>query len=97
MIKRKTAAILVGDNFHVHETYYPFFRLKEAGVSVYFIGESEGVLYHDYYGEPLKSDLSVGSADMLKFARSHFCAGRLFAAICHAARYVIKYFADRDL
>ena len=112
IFKGTTAAVLVGDNFHVHETYYPYFRLKEAGFSVYFVGERGGMLYNDYYGESLMSDLSVSEAlrmqfdciycpggfaplklransDIIKFARSHFNAGRLFAAICHAGSFLV--------
>ena len=108
----RKAAILVGDNFQIHEAYYPFYRLREAGVAVSFVGEEEGRIYHDYGGEPLKSDVSIHTAltqefdcvycpggfapmklranpNMLKFARAHFESGRLFAAICHAASFLV--------
>ncbi len=61
-LKGTTAAILVGDDFHVHEVFYIYLRLKEAGIAVYFVGHDADVVYHDYNGEPLRSDLSVRDA-----------------------------------
>jgi len=69
-------------------------------------------VYHDYSGEPLKSDMSIQAAitqefdcvycpggfapmklradsDMLRFAKVHFESGKLFAAICHAASFLV--------
>jgi len=37
-LEERTAAILVADDFHVHETYYPYFRLREEGAGVSFVG-----------------------------------------------------------
>jgi protease I len=59
---KKRAAILVTDNFHVHEAYYPHFRLTEAGTDVFFVGEQAGKTYCDYNGEPLIADMSVEDA-----------------------------------
>jgi len=111
-LRGKSAAILVGDFFQIHEAYYPFFRLQEAGMSVSFVGEDEGEVYHDYGGEPLRSHLSIQSAlsqaydcvycpggfapmklranpQVLKFVRAHVEAGKLLAAICHAASLLV--------
>jgi protease I len=112
LLKGKKAAILVGNNFHIHEAYYPFFRLKEAGMDVVFVGEDADHIYYDYNGEPLESDISIQEAlkqnfdlihcpggfapmklrannDMLKLAKNHFYAGKLFTSICHAAGFLV--------
>jgi protease I len=108
----RRAAILVGDNFQIHEAYYPYYRLREAGMVVSLVGEEADHVYHDYGGEPLKSDMSIQAAlaeefdcvycpggfapmklradsDMLGFAKAHFESGKLFAAICHAASFLV--------
>jgi protease I len=108
----RRAAILVSDNFQIHEAYYPYYRLREAGMAVSLVGEEARQVYHDYGGEPLKSDMSIQAAitqefdcvycpggfapmklrtdsDMLRFAKAHFESGKLFAAICHAASFLV--------
>jgi protease I len=56
------AAILVGDFFHVLEAFYPYFRLREAGMDVVFVGDEDDKVYYDYHGEPLTSDVSISTA-----------------------------------
>ncbi len=58
----KTAAILVADHFHVLETFYPFFRLKEGGADVCFVGANAGATFHDAGGEPVTADISAAEA-----------------------------------
>ncbi|MFB0516203.1 MAG: type 1 glutamine amidotransferase domain-containing protein, partial [Candidatus Neomarinimicrobiota bacterium] len=70
----KKAAILVADNFQIHEAYYPYFRLKEAGAEVFFVGDEAGRIYTDYNGEPLVSDVSVQTALTQEFDFIH-CPG----------------------
>jgi protease I len=71
----KKAAILVGDHFHVHEAYYPYFRLKEAGVEVVFVGQNARAQYHDYHGEPLRSHISIKEALKQAFDLIHIPGG----------------------
>ncbi|UCH62068.1 MAG: DJ-1/PfpI family protein [Fidelibacterota bacterium] len=70
----RKAAILVADNFQIHEAYYPYFRLKEAGMDVFFIGDEAPKIYHDYHGEPLVSDLAIEVALEQEFDFIH-CPG----------------------
>jgi protease I len=73
-LEDKTVAILVADNFHVLETYYPYYRLKEEGATVLFIGAQADTLYRDSGGEPVTADLSVEEALLQKFDLIH-CPG----------------------
>ncbi len=73
-LKGKKAAILTADNFHVLEAYYPYFRLKEAGMDVSFVGKNAGDIYYDYSGEPLVCDISANDAKGIKFDLMH-CPG----------------------
>jgi protease I len=73
-LEGKTVAILVADNFHVHETFYPYFRLKEEGAGVFFVGAQAGVVYRDSGGEPVTASLSVEEALSLRFDLIH-CPG----------------------
>jgi protease I len=72
--KIKRAAILIDDNFHIHEAYYPYFRLKEAGIETLFVAEEAGKVYYDYNGEPLESHISVNAASKQIFDLIH-CPG----------------------
>jgi protease I len=73
-LESKTAAVLVADDFHVHETFYPYFRLKEEGVGVFFVGTQTGQVYRDSGGERLTANLSVEEALSIKFDLIH-CPG----------------------
>ena len=70
----RTIAILVADNFHVLETFYPCFRLKEEGAGVFFVGAQAGVVYRDSGGEPVTANLSAEEALSIKFDLIH-CPG----------------------
>jgi protease I len=105
-------AILISDFFHVLEAFYPYFRLKEAGMDVVFIADENDKVYYDYHGEPLTSEISISVAlkqnfdliycpggfapmkirsnhMMLNLARDHYQSGKLLAAICHAASFLV--------
>jgi protease I len=73
-LEGRTAAILVADNFHVLETFYPYFRLKEEGAGVFFVGAQAGAVYKDSGGEPVTANLSVEEALSVKFDLIH-CPG----------------------
>jgi protease I len=73
-LEGKTVAILVADNFHVHEAFYPYFRLKEEGAGVLFVGAQAGAVYRDSGGEPVTASLSVEEALCVKFDLIH-CPG----------------------
>lgn len=73
-LEGKSVAILVADNFHVLETFYPYFRLKEEGAGVFFVGAQTGAVYKDSGGEPVTANLSVEEALSLEFDLIH-CPG----------------------
>jgi len=73
-LEGRTVAILVADDFHVLETFYPYFRLKEEGASVFFVGAQTGAVYRDSGGEPATANLSVEEALSIKFDLIH-CPG----------------------
>jgi protease I len=70
----RTAAILIADNFHVLETFYPYFRLKEEGAGVFFVAAQAGAVYRDSGGEPVTANLSVEESLSVKFDLIH-CPG----------------------
>lgn len=73
-LEGKSAAILVADNFQVLETFYPYFRLKEEGANVFFVGAQAGAVYRDSGGEPVTASLSVEEALAMQFDLIH-CPG----------------------
>jgi len=73
-LEGKTVAILVADNFHVLETFYPYFRLREEGANVSFVGAQAGAVYRDSGGEPVTANLSVEEALAMRFDLIH-CPG----------------------
>ena len=88
---RKTAAILVADDFHVLETFYPYFRLKEEGVGVFFVGAQAGAVYRDSGGEPTTANLSAEEALSVEFDLV-LCPGG-FAPLALRANPVMLEFA----
>ncbi|UCD37258.1 MAG: DJ-1/PfpI family protein [Fidelibacterota bacterium] len=74
-LEGKQAAILVADNFQVHEAYYPYFRFREAGGQAIFVGDEAGKTYRDYHGEPLRSSLDAQSALQQDFDYLHIPGG----------------------
>jgi len=73
-LEGRTVAILVADNFHVLETFYPYFRLKEEGAGVLFVGAQAGAVYRDSGGEPITAHFSAEEALSVKFDLIH-CPG----------------------
>ena len=73
-LEGKTVAILVVDNFHVLETFYPYFRLREEGANLFFVGAQSGAVYRDSGGEPVAANLSAEEALAMKFDLIH-CPG----------------------
>jgi len=52
-------AILVEDQYQVHEVWYPLFRLQEEGVKVITISPGTKEIYHSKEGYPIKVDTSI--------------------------------------
>lgn len=54
----KRVAILVEDCYQDQEVWYPFYRLKEAGVEVVVVGTGQPE-YRGKYGYPIKPDVAA--------------------------------------
>jgi protease I len=55
-LHNKRAAILVEQQYQELEVWYPYYRFKEAGCKVSFVGPEAGVTYPSKLGYPAKSD-----------------------------------------
>ena len=55
----KKVAILVEDQYQVLEVWYPYLRLKEAGIEAFFIGTGSKDEYKSKEGYPVKVDVSI--------------------------------------
>lgn len=67
-LKGKTVAVLVEQQYQELEVWYPYYRLKEAGVTVLLVGPEAGKTYPSKLGYPAKSEkasshVSAGSLD----------------------------------
>ena len=61
--KEKYVAILTEDLYQVLEVWYPFLRLKEAGISVKVVGTGTKAVYGSKEGYPVKADLAAADVD----------------------------------
>jgi protease I len=69
-IPGRNAAILVADMYNDLEFWYPYYRLKEAGIGVTVVGVQAGALYTGKAGIPVHADVaadqfSAGDCDVL--------------------------------
>ncbi|MBT3412759.1 MAG: type 1 glutamine amidotransferase [Candidatus Jacksonbacteria bacterium] len=55
----KRIAILIENLYQDMEAYYPYYRLKEAGATVFFVGPEKGVAYKSKHGYEAESELSI--------------------------------------
>jgi len=78
LLRGRKAAVLVGDYFHIHEAYYPYFRLRESGVDVVFVGERENEVYHDYNGS------------FLNFVKRHVSNGALIVSVAEGHSILVS-------
>jgi protease I len=60
-LEGKRVAILVEDDYNVHEFWYPFYRFKEAGAEVRVIGTGKAPSYASH-GYNVKPDLDAPDA-----------------------------------
>ena len=64
---KKRVAILVEDLYQVLEVWYPFLRLKEAGIEVKLIGTGTKEIYGSKEGYPAKVDASIDKVNAADF------------------------------
>lgn len=65
-LKCKRVALLVEQQYQELEVWYPYYRLKEAGATVTFVGTEAGKSYPSKLGYPAKSEKAardVSAAD----------------------------------
>jgi len=55
-------AIMVDEMYQTLEVWYPYYRLKEAGLQVNFVAAQAKKEYHSKEGYPCVSDVSAGQA-----------------------------------
>jgi len=58
-LRDKTIGILVERNYQEMEVWYPYYRFKEEGAEVLFIGPEGRRTYLSKHGYPLTSDISA--------------------------------------
>jgi len=59
----KRVAIMVDEMYQVLEVWYPYYRLKEAGIEVDLVAAEARKEYHSKEGYACVSDISVNDAD----------------------------------
>jgi protease I len=59
----KKVAIMVDDMYQVLEVWYPYYRLKEAGLQVNLVAAEPKKQYHSKEGYPCVSEVAAGQAD----------------------------------
>ena len=60
----KKAAIMVDEMYHVLEVWFPYYRLREAGVGVNLVAAEAEKEYHSKEGYPCVSEAAAGQADV---------------------------------
>ena len=56
----KKVAVMVDEMYQVLEVWYPYYRLKEAGLEVDFVAAEAKKEYHSKEGYPCVSDVAAG-------------------------------------
>lgn len=67
-LKGKKVVIFVEEMFNTHEFWYPYYRLKEAGVKVIVVGSKKGATYA---GKPGTEATADTTADKISVAECH--------------------------
>ncbi len=66
-LKGRKIAILVEHHYQDMEVWYPYFRLKEEGANVVFVGSGSAKNFQGKFGYPVTVDLDAGKARAAKF------------------------------
>jgi len=61
-MKKLRAAVLVEQLYQELEVWYPYFRLKEAGVESFLVGPEKDKVYPSKTGYPARSELGIQDA-----------------------------------
>ena len=60
-------AVMVDEMYQVLEVWYPYYRLKEAGLDVDFVAGEAKKEYHSKEGYPCVSDVAAGQAGVAEY------------------------------
>jgi protease I len=63
----KKVAVMVDQMYQVIEVWYPYFRMKEAGLEVNFVAAQANKEYPSKEGYPCMSEIAAGQADVDSF------------------------------
>jgi len=63
----KKVAVMVDEMYQVLEVWYPYYRLKEAGLKVDFVAAEAKREYHSKEGYPCVSDVATGRAGAAEY------------------------------
>lgn len=66
-LKEKRVAILVDQLYQEMEVWYPYYRLKEAGMEVHLVGAEAGKNYPSKVGYPAIADRSYSSIQLSEY------------------------------
>ena len=61
-LKNKKVAVLIENLYQDQEAWYPYYRLKEEGAEVLFVGPEKGEAYQSKKGYPAVSELGINEA-----------------------------------
>lgn len=61
-------AVLIEDQYHVVEAWYPYLRLKEAGFETVFVGPGTHPEYQSKKGYPAKEEASIHNVETRDFS-----------------------------
>ena len=59
-------AVLVEDHYHVLEAWYPYFRLREEGITTVFVGTGKSQ-YKSKEGYPIQEEISIKNVNVDDF------------------------------
>ncbi len=60
----KKVALMVDEQYQVLEVWYPYYRLREAGLKADFVAAKAKKEYHSKEGYPCVSDIAAGDANV---------------------------------
>lgn len=66
-LEGKTVAILIEQLYQELEVWYPYYRLKEEGATVYLVGPEKGVTYPGKVGYPATAERSIDEISVNEF------------------------------